>query len=289
MRAHIQQLGRIGDYATAETLRRNLIRHLLDEHHDYSDLDEEIDRLASFHKKYTEMLAIYLESWKGGLIPTYNANLPKCPPFCEDPVLLKSPYFVSRILRHQNAALSDTDYFGRTILHAALDGQAIESLPELLEQEVLISRKDFFGRTPLHVLCQQKVTRILSSGSSTERQAAAVKLLLACRNIAPDIKDEYGRTPLSYAAEEGNDAVVKPLLARDDVNADSQNYYAQTPLLWAARNGHEEVVMLLLKGNDVSADFKDVFSRRTPLSYAAEKGKEAVVWPLLNRNDVILK
>ena len=39
----------------------------------------------------------------------------------------------------------------------------------------------------------------------------------------PDSKDDLGRTPLSWAAEEGHEAVVKLLVARDDVEADSKD------------------------------------------------------------------
>ncbi|OCL05707.1 hypothetical protein AOQ84DRAFT_344403, partial [Glonium stellatum] len=45
---------------------------------------------------------------------------------------------------------------------------------------------------------------------------AVVQLLLA-HNAKANSKDQYKRTPLSYAAAGGHEAVVQLLLARDDV------------------------------------------------------------------------
>jgi ankyrin repeat protein len=44
-----------------------------------------------------------------------------------------------------------------------------------------------------------------------------VKLLLANDRVEPDTKDKSGRTPLSWAVENGHEAVVKLLLADDSV------------------------------------------------------------------------
>ena len=76
-----------------------------------------------------------------------------------------------------------------------------------------------------------------------------VKLLLETGRVDVDSKDYstngYGRTPLSWAAENGHEAVVKLLLETGKVNVDSKDSFGQTPLSWAAKNGHEAVVKLL--------------------------------------------
>jgi len=41
--------------------------------------------------------------------------------------------------------------------------------------------------------------------------------------------------------------VIKLLLARYGVDPDIRNNYSRTPLLWAVENGHEEVERLLIK------------------------------------------
>ncbi|KAF2175872.1 hypothetical protein K469DRAFT_763229 [Zopfia rhizophila CBS 207.26] len=84
----------------------------------------------------------------------------------------------------------------------------------------------------------------------------------------PDVKDSSGRTPLSWAAENGHEVVVKLLLATERVDLDSKDKDGQTPLWRAAEKGHEAVVELLLARRDVDVNSKDV-SGITPLWWAA--------------------
>jgi hypothetical protein len=94
-------------------------------------------------------------------------------------------------------------------------------------------------------------------------------------------KDSYGRTPLSYAAENGHEAVVKLLLEKGAELETKDKDYGQTPLSWAAENGHEAVVKLLLeKGAELETKSNN---GRTPLSWAAARGHEAVVKLLLEK------
>jgi ankyrin repeat protein len=101
------------------------------------------------------------------------------------------------------------------------------------------------------------------------------------RGQSLDLKDSYGRTSLSWAAEKGYEAVVKLLLEKGaELEAKSGN--GRTPLLWAAEKDHEAVMKLLLeKGAELEA--KDKQYGQTPLSWAAEKGHEAVVKLLVEK------
>jgi ankyrin repeat protein len=66
-------------------------------------------------------------------------------------------------------------------------------------------------------------------------------MLLERKDVNPNQADtEYGRTPLSWAAENGHEGVVKMLLERKDVNPNqADTEYGRTPLSWAAERGHE--------------------------------------------------
>ncbi|KAE9374873.1 hypothetical protein N431DRAFT_288115, partial [Stipitochalara longipes BDJ] len=93
-----------------------------------------------------------------------------------------------------------------------------------------------------------------------------------------DSKDNYGQTPLSWAAENGHEAVVS-LLLELGAEIESKDIYGQTPLLWATRNGHETVVRLLFE-RGAEIEFKDQ-DGRTLLFWAARKGHESEVKLLL--------
>jgi ankyrin repeat protein len=109
---------------------------------------------------------------------------------------------------------------------------------------------------------------------------AIVKLLLV-RDVDPDSKDIYGGIPLSLAAVEEHEAIVQLLLARD-VDPDSKDTDGRTPLSFAASNGDEAIIKLLL-ARDVDPDSKDT-DGWTPLSFAALNGHEAILKLLLAKD-----
>jgi ankyrin repeat protein len=94
----------------------------------------------------------------------------------------------------------------------------------------------------------------------------------------PDLKDSHGRTPLSYAAENGHETMVKLLLEKDvDANSKATGNYLPglTPLLFAAENGREGIVQLLLEnGIDANSKAKDGWNA---MHLAVKGGHRAVV------------
>ncbi|KAH6700758.1 ankyrin repeat protein [Verticillium dahliae] len=80
----------------------------------------------------------------------------------------------------------------------------------------------------------------------------------------PDMKDSYGRTSLSRAAENGREAMVKLLLDTEKVNFNSKDGDGRTPLSWAALKGNEAVVKMLLDKENVDVNSRDS-QGRTPL------------------------
>ncbi|KAJ3554767.1 hypothetical protein NPX13_g10522 [Xylaria arbuscula] len=98
-----------------------------------------------------------------------------------------------------------------------------------------------------------------------------VKLLLATERVDPDSKDRNGRTPLSWAAENGHEAIVN--LLKESADLDAVCAAGLTALQYAAFNHHNAVELLLLNhGAFTSSDF---YGLRQLFSKALEQEKEA--------------
>lgn len=72
-------------------------------------------------------------------------------------------------------------------------------------------------------------------------------LTLLSRKNDPNARDSLGRTPLSWAAENGHQETIKILLADEEVALDPGDSRGMTPLLLAVNNGREVAVKLLQK------------------------------------------
>ncbi|KAJ9603384.1 hypothetical protein H2200_012162 [Cladophialophora chaetospira] len=102
-------------------------------------------------------------------------------------------------------------------------------------------------------------------------QATMIKVLLD-EGSALEAKDKSGKTPLSRAAESGHDEAIKLLIERG-ATVDSEDDRACTPLLLAARQGHEAAVMLLAS-HGAFLDSSDSLYGRTPLWWAVQNMHE---------------
>lgn len=89
-----------------------------------------------------------------------------------------------------------------------------------------------------------------------------------------DVKDSWGRSPLSWAAENGYHEVVKLLLEKG-ANAEFKDRNLRTPLSMAAMSGYDTVVKILLDyGADPTSRDKDGLN---PLSLAAKWRRDSVI------------
>jgi ankyrin repeat protein len=136
---------------------------------------------------------------------------------------------------------------------------------------------------------------------------AAVKLLLDS-GAEIESKDNFGRTPLSWAAQERANvddgallmfpgssrqtlllraatqrAGIAKLLLDYGADLESRDYSGRTPLSWAVEGDPKVVKLLLDNGADIES--KDN-SGRTPLSWAVERNTEMVGLLLNNGADI---
>jgi len=108
--------------------------------------------------------------------------------------------------------------------------------------------------------------------SIKEENIDMFKIIIA--RISGMSKDEYGRTPLHYAARGGKLKVVE-ILVKSGAQIDGQDFIGRTALHYAAERGKLKVVEILVKsGAQIDVQDRD---GRTPLHYAAGGGKLKVV------------
>ncbi|KAK2811432.1 hypothetical protein FQN50_002055 [Emmonsiellopsis sp. PD_5] len=128
--------------------------------------------------------------------------------------------------------------------------------------------------------CQDGYWRTPLSYAAEQGQTDALVLLLDDWRANSEIADANQRTPVSYAAEMGHKSAVALLLHRK-VKADSGlSDKSKTPLLYAASKGHTAVIKLLVE-NGANPDAADVWGN-TPMFHAAINGAAAAVKLLLH-------
>lgn len=165
------------------------------------------------------------------------------------------------------AFLDQSDHTARTPLHwAALSGQE-EIFEMLLEYgSVDLSRKDDKGLVPLwHAIYAN--------------HAGIVRAILD-RGFSVDIKGKLDRSPLSWAAENGQAEIVQHLIQNGAQMNNLEGVYHLSPLHLACENSHEGVVRILL---EAGADPNTIDSdKRTPLHLAVKAGDPTLVRLLID-------
>ena len=170
---------------------------------------------------------------------------------------------------------------GSNVLHIASWYNLVSVVVACLAQGFDINTKNSLGQTPLHY-----ATREPPLASFIQKGNERIVSFLLENGAEPDSRDQYGITPLSYAASNGEDTLVEMLLARRDVQLNSRDDYGETPLAKAVIHRHTGVVKLLLQRDDLEVNSINS-NGYTPLCRAIliENG-EATVRLLLDRKDV---
>lgn len=153
----------------------------------------------------------------------------------------------------------------KRIIHELKDSQRAEIINALLKYNV----------DPVYIQAQYGVGsdnedakgRTPLSYAAQDGLTDCVDLLLD-QGVDANQTDKLGRTPLSYGAERRVDKGIVKLLLRRDVHADQEDAKGRTPLSYAAKASNTRNVKHLLEFDvDVNSEDK---KGRTPLSYAAE-------------------
>jgi ankyrin repeat protein len=161
---------------------------------------------------------------------------------------------------------------GRSAIHYAVRSGDLGKVRALLEHpdiDVNLTTIEYGCQSPLHCAADQERLNL-----------EIMKALLAHPDIIVNSRDRFARTPLAFAAYNGQAEMVKLLLLRDDVDLFPVDEYGNTPLLIAAEAGESLVVSILLEVANTDVWHKN-HGNRTALALAAESGHTEVVRQLL--------
>ncbi|KAH8122467.1 ankyrin repeat-containing domain protein, partial [Trichoderma asperelloides] len=142
-----------------------------------------------------------------------------------------------------------------------------------------------FGEQGLDLDASDDFGRTPLSYAAGNGYETIVNLLLGTYVVSPNSMDRDGQTPLMWAAKRGHSAVVKQILVdgRGDFNA--RDRYSQTPLLLAVKNGNKAVAELLLTESNADINARDNFGQ-TPLWWAVRNGDVSIMELLLEKDGV---
>lgn len=153
------------------------------------------------------------------------------------------------------------------LLHLAAEEGDDELIQMLIRRGVDVNTVNSKGNSPLLI-------------ASTSGEEATVKLLLGYEGVIIDHRNTLRVTPLIEAASHGHSEIVRLLL---DVGADvnAQTIYGNSPLSLAAEFGQDEAVAEILKQKNLNVSPAQT-DGKTPLHWAALKGYSKIVRLLLD-------
>ncbi|MCJ1334657.1 hypothetical protein MMC10_011369 [Thelotrema lepadinum] len=166
-------------------------------------------------------------------------------------------------------------FYGYAALHWGLHARDA-SLP--MDQVVRFLQNQPCLRAAAQGLIVKNETWILPGEESWQLDGLHIAAYFGLHNVARQLiqqgsslksKDFRGRTPLSYAAAQGQTAMVKLLFEADESDVDTpDDAHEQTPLWYAATNGHTSTVELLLTTGEVHVNSRN-YRGLTPLIMAS--------------------
>ncbi|KAF3929056.1 hypothetical protein ABW20_dc0104296 [Dactylellina cionopaga] len=160
-------------------------------------------------------------------------------------------------------------------IFAALDRRNKDAVRALLVPKMDLEFESD-GNQDLSNQYHSTLNKLLQSGHNIERHKGQTllnyavhrgewdltRLLLATKKVDTNSRRKDGRSPLSLAAENGQEAVVK-LLLENGADSESRDGFGNTPLQYAKAKRHTAVVKLLLERDIEFADKNGT----TPLPY----------------------
>ena len=154
--------------------------------------------------------------------------------------------------------------------------------------------RDSNGTTPLHIAARQGHSDLVAELLFLENKGLRqrIKKFLKAQEAGNsassannadlvDVKNNFGLTPLHYAALGGHEEVAR-LLLQQGAEINTFNAQGLTPLFLASRDGHEGIVELLSSQEEANLESGDSLAH-TPLCIAVANGHLRIFARLLRR------
>ncbi|GFR27575.1 ankyrin-3 [Trichonephila clavata] len=173
----------------------------------------------------------------------------------------------------------------RAPLHYASRYNLVAATQLLIDRGADVNIEGEDGLTPLHFAARYgyiKANKCLteqSAESPTDESETVISVLID-GGAHVNCQDNYGMTPLHYAAMRGNTFATTQLLKSNKINTETSDKQEMTALHCAANYNSPEVVKLLLEGGAHPEATDENMS--TPLHLAATTGSKKIIILLLN-------
>ncbi|QJT94912.1 ankyrin repeat domain-containing protein [Wolbachia endosymbiont of Diaphorina citri] len=207
---------------------------------------------------------------------------------------------VIEFLLSKGVSVNDTDKDNRIPLHWASWSGNLGVVEYLIGKGANISAKDKDGRTPLDVakdkrydnvaeflkqtqlkLNEQLLTAV--QGGDFKKVKDLVNRGASLEDANIDAQDKEGKTPLHFAAQEGDFGMVQFFLDRG-ANIEIKDKYGWTPLHFAASSNKFDIVKLLFDKN-ANIKARDTYGN-TPLHMAAQYSSKLEIVKFLLDKDI---
>lgn len=197
---------------------------------------------------------------------------------------------VVKFLVEKGASVDACDNYGTTALNFACRNGDFQTVEFLIESGGDPRSKSNGNYSPLHGASEYghpNVVKLLmkifvghDSDQSPDQDASVSDTHHDEGETGPniqdilDLQDKFGRTPLWYAAMNGNEDVIETLLPHSP--SSSPDRYGTIPLCVAVRNGHEDTVKKLVTLSKHESDFEGGLGRNL-LWWAAGCGQDTMM------------
>lgn len=149
------------------------------------------------------------------------------------------------------ASLSFRDERGNTFLHYACGSDKLLLVTYLIKKKMDINSANIFNQSVLFILAKKNCIEVMRHVAKVDQES---KVLHDLVNV--NLQDVFGRTPIFYAAEQGNREICEKLI-KMGARIDVVDYEGHCALYYAKKSLKADVVKLMTPQKPANEDDED--------------------------------